>query len=353
MFAPFPITKLSLGVDNEVLLNYINKTLNGEIPDKYSQPEGRSVQKNKTNGEYFISLFGFNKLNITNISINFNTHFISLNYYDFPDIIYIPSILTTKSQLRVLETLTRTANCSFESKSLRDKKIEYLCQIRDISDISNVKLVPDNIFGDSRVNLKTSPLALKYIDNLENIPDDDSYNAVFNVENLYDLENATYNKIYQLSFNITGQIEEGNSTYLNKKDLKLNITKLSNKTDSADCIIYNQSLKDDYYLECQLDNSEGYDLDGSYSLIDDENLLFVKFATNQSSKITFNNTRYYHKSSINLSPGIIAVIVIVPIVVLAALISVILYFRKGRPIDVSKVNNTSNVGDNYNSSTKI
>ena len=134
----------------------------------------------------------------------------------------------------------------------------------------------------------------------------------------------------------------------------MNITKLSNKTGSADCTIYNLSKDDDYYyLDCQLDNSEGYDLDGSYSLIDDENLLFVKFATNQSSKITFNNTRYYHKSSSNLSPGIIAVIVIVPIVVLAALISVILYFRKGRPIDVSKVNNTSNVGDNYNSSTKI
>ena len=223
---------------------------------------------------------------------------------------------------------------------------------RDISDISNVKLVPDNIFGDSRVNLKTSPLALKYIDNLENIPDDDSYNAIFDVENLYVLENATYNKIYQLSFNITGQIKEGNSTYLNNKDLKLNITKLPNKTDSADCIIYNQSLKDDYYLDCQLDNSEGYDLDGSYSLIDNDNLLFVKFGTNQS-KITFNNTRYHYKSSSNLSPGIIAVIVIVPIVVLASLISVFLYLRKGQPIDVTKVNNTSNIGDNYNSSTKI
>ena len=49
MFAPFPITKLSLGVDNEVLLNYINKTLKGEIPDKYSKPEGRSIKISKTN----------------------------------------------------------------------------------------------------------------------------------------------------------------------------------------------------------------------------------------------------------------------------------------------------------------
>ena len=54
-----------------------------------------------------------------------------------------------------------------------------------------------------------------------------------------------------------------------------------------------------------------------------------------------------------MSAGIIAVIVIVPIVVLAALISVILYLRKGKTADVYPVNNTSNVGDNYNSSTKI
>ena len=292
---------------------------------------------------------------MNNLGIYFNTHFISLdnNSYVFPKTLNFSSVLTTKSRLRVLETFTRRVNSDLESTSADNKKAEYSCQIQgDASNIGNIKLVPDDIFRNGKVNLSISPLALQYIDNLENIPNDDSYNVIFNAEKIYILKNAKYNKIYRLDFNITGQIENDVTTPLNNKKLKLNITKLSNRTDSADCTI-NHLSNSNYCLDCKLDDSEDCDLEGSYSLIDDDTLLYVNFGNNPS-KITFNNTRYYYyKSSNKLSAGIIAVIVIVPIVVMAALISIILYFRKGHPIDVSPVNNTSNVGDNYNSSTKI
>ena len=42
MFAKYKdIFKLSIGVDNEVLLRYINETLKGEVPEKYKKTEGR------------------------------------------------------------------------------------------------------------------------------------------------------------------------------------------------------------------------------------------------------------------------------------------------------------------------
>ena len=169
---------------------------------------------------------------------------------------------------------------------------------------------------------------------------------------VYVLDNATYEKVYLLNFNINGRIENDNDILFHGKELKLNVSRLSNETDSIDCTIYNSTEKTYYYLDCQLNHSLDYDLDGSYSLFDNNKLLYVDFGTNPS-KLTFNNTRYYHKSSSKLSAGIIAVIVIVPVVVLAAVISAIIYLRKRRSINDTKVNNTSNIGDNYNSSTKI
>ena len=353
MFAPFPITKLSLGVDNEVFLNYIVGDLGGVIPEKYRQAGGKIVIKTK---EFSIYLFGFNKLSISNSAINFNSYFISLDNYLFPQNLSFPAILTTKSLLRVLETITRTANCDLDNANSDEKKIKYSCKILgDTSGISNIKILPNNLYNDNRVNFKLSPLALKYVDNLENVPDDDSYNNIFSVlekGDVYILDNATYNKVYLLTFNINGRIENDNDILFHGKELKLNVSRLSNETDSIDCTIYNSTEKTYYYLDCQLNHSLDYDLDGSYSLFDNNKLLYVDFGTNPS-KLTFNNTRYYHKSSSKLSAGIIAVIVIVPVVVLAAVISAIIYLRKRRSINDTKVNNTPNIGDNYNSSTKI
>ena len=47
MFVPFNVIKTSIGVDNEVLLKYISQTLNGIVPEKYKEVEGRIL---KTNG---------------------------------------------------------------------------------------------------------------------------------------------------------------------------------------------------------------------------------------------------------------------------------------------------------------
>ena len=50
MFKDLEVLKTSIGVDNEVVLNYIEHYLQGEIPDKYNQTEGRII---KTNGRIY------------------------------------------------------------------------------------------------------------------------------------------------------------------------------------------------------------------------------------------------------------------------------------------------------------
>ena len=52
MFAPYPEFKTSIGVDNEILLKYIQEYLGGEVPERYKTTQNRiyiSGVKNMTN----------------------------------------------------------------------------------------------------------------------------------------------------------------------------------------------------------------------------------------------------------------------------------------------------------------
>ena len=61
MFSDCEILETSLGIDNEVLLNYIKNKLNGTIPSTYKTSEGRLIKTNgKINNDIGISLLGFN-----------------------------------------------------------------------------------------------------------------------------------------------------------------------------------------------------------------------------------------------------------------------------------------------------
>ena len=46
MFSEFEITKQGFGVDNEIVRDYIEKNLNGTVPEKYKEPEGRFINTN-------------------------------------------------------------------------------------------------------------------------------------------------------------------------------------------------------------------------------------------------------------------------------------------------------------------
>ena len=41
MFAPYPEEKTSIGIDNEILLKYIQEYLGGEVPAKYNTTQNR------------------------------------------------------------------------------------------------------------------------------------------------------------------------------------------------------------------------------------------------------------------------------------------------------------------------
>ena len=59
MFYPFEITQTSIGVDNEVLMNYINNNLKGTIPSNYQNLEDRIVQ---TEGKIYDTTEGNNDI---------------------------------------------------------------------------------------------------------------------------------------------------------------------------------------------------------------------------------------------------------------------------------------------------
>ena len=117
MFVPHEVITTSIGVDNEVLLKYIENNLGGVIPEKYKEVEGRIV---KTEGkilnsdtitdnqkqtdsetESSITVLGFQRPIISNTFISFFT-FLRIPYGtgSFPKIFYFivvplePSILS-------------------------------------------------------------------------------------------------------------------------------------------------------------------------------------------------------------------------------------------------------------------
>ena len=66
MFMNCETVRTSIGIENEVLLEYIKNNLKGNIPIKYKATEGRLIKtKGKIYNDIRISLFGFNDINIT------------------------------------------------------------------------------------------------------------------------------------------------------------------------------------------------------------------------------------------------------------------------------------------------
>ena len=195
MFTPFEIMKTSIGVDNEVLLKYIVTDLNGVIPDKYKESEGRIV---KTNGKIFhgdsndiqISLLGFTNLSMINNSLGFNTYFFSLENitFEFPrEMILI--ISTSNSKLRVLSDNEKNISCVLEDDNINVTKAKYLCEI-NINN-SNINTIQINIPYNNNFEIKVSSLASKYMSNFTNIINSNESLDLDN-KNISILNNATY-----------------------------------------------------------------------------------------------------------------------------------------------------------------
>ena len=361
MFTDCEIVKTAIAVDSETLLKYIQDNLKGTIPHKYKTSEGRMII---TDGKIYdnisVSLLGFDNLTITTQLITFNEYILSLEKtkFEFPKQLNLKTTLSKKTRLRGLQETEKEALC-FIQNEVNETVGKYSCEIQnDNSDINSIKVEPNF----TNFNVKLSPDASEYMSNLEKINNADKPIGNMTTKEIYILHNATYEKNGD-NIVISGNIDkESVPTFAN--ELNLSVSQLpNNKTTNLKCTVEKPGNKCN--LLCKIDPNASYNLDSSH-LEDDNKILYTNFAEGAESIINGGdggdttkpttspdtnpggNRRIYHKNSSGLSGGMIALIVILPIVVIAITVALILFLRKSNPNphapipEISTINNLKN-----------
>ena len=339
MFANCETIKTSLGVDNEVLLHYIRNNSNGTIPIKYKAAEGRLL---KTNGKIYddisISLFGINDINITSQMIRFNALFTSLEKlkFEFPQQLFLEASLSENSRLRRLQTTNKSISC-FIQNEVNETKAIYLCEIP--GDNSNIKTIKINEPEFTNFAVKLSSLASNCMTNLDNTQ---CGKGLDNINEIYILQNATYEKNGS-SLLIFGTIFDDELPSFSKKELNLSAMQLPSKNETELKCTVDKIKENNYTLICKLKPNIKYEFDNSI-LYDNDKLLLINFEKGAESQITSDETetkirRFFPKSSGKLSSGLIALIIVVPIVLVAITIGLILFLTRNKEIPKAPISN--------------
>ena len=339
MFANCETIKTSLGVDNEVLLHYIRNNSNGTIPIKYKAAEGRLL---KTNGKIYddisISLFGINDINITSQMIRFNALFTSLEKlkFEFPQQLFLEASLSENSRLRRLQTTNKSISC-FIQNEVNETKAIYLCEIP--GDNSNIKTIKINQPEFTNFAVKLSSLASNCMTNLDNAQ---CGKGLDNINEIYILQNATCEKNGS-SLLIFGTIFDDELPSISKKELNLSAMQLPSKNETELKCTVDKIKENNYTLICKLKPNIKYEFDNSI-LYDNDKLLLINFEKGAESQITSDETetkirRFFPKSSGKLSSGLIALIIVVPIVLVAITIGLILFLTRNKEIPKAPISN--------------
>ena len=248
--------------------------------------------------EALIILFGFSNYEFKNNEISFYIYFISMKNFLFSQIMKFHVLLNNNSNLRLLQNTLVDCN-----KVTNDYiKVKYLCQTEVTnSDIKRIECLKDFnfIFQDNVKVIGITPIAQRYINNLQNIEDKDLFEY-----NIYILNNAINNKYDNNLFKISGIISEPKPNF-GLIDLVLIINvKSGNETDieeEVNCKIV--EIKDfNYTLNCFSKENIYYDLQSSVSFIDNDNILLINFDNNINSTLIIENEKkvyqkYYRNKS--------------------------------------------------------
>ena len=330
MFSGLNIIEASIGLDNEIFIKYIKDNLKGIIPYKYKETEGRIII---TNGKIYnnikISLLGFNNLNISSQMIKFNVYFASLEKlkFEFPRQLNLEISLSNKTKLRSLKEIKKNISCFIQNEE-NEIKVKYLCEIPgDIFEIQNIRIeIPEY----NNFDVEIGPLAFNYMNNLENIQND---NKLENLnKDLYVLQNTVYH-INENSILISGII---NNTFLPSfinKQLNLTVIQLPDKiSKELYCIVYNH-IKNNYTLYCKLNPNMIFNLYNSI-LIDDDKLLLISLDKETQIKNidrdpiglieSIKTEKDYNNSNKKIESGLFNFIIILSIVLILIIIGIIL-----------------------------
>ena len=327
MFSDCETVKTAIAVDNEALLKYIQDNLNGTIPHKYRASEGRMIKTDgKIDRDINITLLGFDNLTITAQIITFNEYLISLEKikFEFPRQLKLNTNLSQKTRLRALQETEKEALC-FIQNEVNETTAKYSCEIPNDNPGINTIIVQPNLIN---FDVQISPLANEYMSNLTKIKDDKELEAILNKEN-YVLQDATCKK------NGNNIVISGNKDDIPpfiKNELTLIVYQLpENNRTNLSCTVE----KGTENILCKAQPNVEYNLNSSI-LVDDDKILILNFAEKKEPDDT--NVRKYFKKSSGLKPGILALIIIIPLVVVAAaIVGLILFLRKSPPTPIQQI----------------
>ena len=234
-------------------------------------------------------LFGFSNYEFKSNEISFYIYFISVKNFLFSQKMIFHVLINNNSYLRLLQNYLVECN-----KVTNDNiKVKYLCKTEVTnSDIKRIICLKDfNFINQNNAKvIGITPIAQRYIDNLQNIEDKDLFDY-----NIYILNNAINNKYDNNLFNISGIISEKPNFGLINLILITN-AKSENETtteEEIDCNIV--EIKDlNYALNCSAKENINYDIQSSVSFIDNDNILLINFDNNTNSTLTIENRENFH-----------------------------------------------------------
>ena len=262
-------------------------------PDYGSSNNGTNVSETIINNDIdnnTVIMLGFNLYRKIGSTIFFNIYFFSYESFEFPDKINFTAIITYRSLLRILDD-NNQVNCEKLEINGQSKKSKYNCTINSQNgNIDNIALNQDIKFGSQNLNLVISPLALEYINKLQDLPDD--YDNMFDNSTIYILEKSKLSQKDKI-FNISGEMNENPNFSINKNIVLMAKPESDDGEKEINCNIASTNL-DNYILACGLINNIKYELNNSLSIVD-SNILLVNFddgnSTVQNTIVAENNNR--------------------------------------------------------------
>ena len=179
-------------------------------------------------------------------------------------------IIDSASNLRLLQN-----TLAFCDKVSNDNiKVKYLCKFKIANtNIKRIECLEDFSFSQKKVKvISLTPIARKYINNLQNIEDIDLF-----AYNIYILNNAI-NNIYDINlFNISGIIENEKPNFGFIDLVLIMNSRRENETEAeANCKITEISGIN-YTLSCETEENVDCDLQSAVSYINNNDMLLINF----------------------------------------------------------------------------
>ena len=309
------------------------------------------------NEETNVVLLGFGQFRLFNTYFTFYIYLTPTKNILYTKQILFPIEITYNRNIRRLLKETK-ANCTLD-KVESDIKYKYYCHVaEETENIKEVKLIPDFDFvSQDNVTLTgTTPLAKMFMNNLLTLANQDNiYGNILENSLVYIMDNSTFYRYDKLLFNITGEIEDPQPKLDNKNLLLMINLENSEKSEiQVQCNISN-TTRNNYIFYCKSNETFQGELQSAISFIDDNDLLLLNFVDINESIIniekTQSNGRFFIKNGNKLGAGAI-VGIIIPIIVIIALITLLIFHLRKKNKKVVHDSNSSIEGFKVNSSTE-